>query len=297
MKLVNRIKIDKPNKVYNLHIRNNNNYVANGIVVSNCHSTKANELKKIMSKSLKARYRLGFTGTMHSSNLDNWNVKSFIGPVIREYSSGFLAEQGYVSKCNIKMLNVEYLNDEWEGTYDEVRDEIFNNEYRIGIIKNVIDKLDHNVLVLVGKVEKEGEFLKEKIKNATSKEVVFLSGRDDIEVRERWRQECGERKDVVIIATYGIFQQGINIPSLKYVILASPYKSKVRVLQSVGRALRKHSDKKDGAVIFDIHDHIKYFKEHGNIRLRFYDSEKFDIKEYLFEEGNSLESNELFLDI
>jgi len=85
----------------------------------------------------------------------------------------------------------------------------------------------------------------------------------------------------------GIFQQGINIPNLKYIILASPFKSKIRVLQSVGRALRKHSDKKNGAYIFDIHDHTNYFGKHGDIRYKHYRHEKFNVTNYLFEEQHS----------
>ena len=82
----------------------------------------------------------------------------------------------------------------------------------------------------------------------------------------------------------GIFQQGINIPNLKYIILGAPFKSKIRVLQSVGRALRKHSNKKEGAVIYDIHDHTKFLEKHGEIRQRYYGSEGFEIEESLFQE-------------
>lgn len=267
------------------------------IIVDEVHGAKAHELKKILSKSAKAKYRLGFTGTLHATDLDNWNVKSYLGPVIREYPAGLLAEQGYISKCNIKMLNVEYVKDEWEGSYDEIKDEVFQRPFRLELMGRIVESVDHNILMLVGKVEKEGDFLKDYLMSSTSKEVVFISGRDGIETREKWRAECGKRKNIALIATYGIFQQGINIPSLKYIILASPFKAKIRVLQSVGRALRKHADKEEGAIIFDIHDHTKFFGNHGNMRLRFYDSENFDIKEYLFEEGRLIETNELFLDL
>jgi superfamily II DNA or RNA helicase len=102
-----------------------------------------------------------------------------------------------------------------------------------------------------------------------------------------------DRKDIALIATYGIFQQGINIPNLKYIILASPFKSKIRVLQSIGRALISHAYKENGAYIFDLHDHTTFFEKHGNIRYRYYDSEKFKIDEYLFEEGNKINLKDL----
>ena len=293
MKLIKRIEIEQPKKLYNLHVRDNNNYIANGAVVSNCHGMKAHELKKILKKS-NCEYRLGFTGTLHSSVLDNWNTKSYIGPVIKEFPSGFLADKGFISKCNVNILNLEYQKKKIEGTYDEVKDIVFNNSFRMSLVKELSEKLDHNVLLLVGKVEKEGEVLEEYLKLNTNKEVVFLSGRDDVDLREDWRKKMGESKNILMIATFGIFQMGLNIPNLKYIILVAPFKSKIRILQSIGRSLRKHEDKSDGAYIFDIHDHTNFFDKHGKIRYRYYDSEKFEINEYVFIEGDDVNLEELF---
>lgn len=258
------------------------------IIADETHGAKAHELKKILEKATHANYRLGFTGTMHDSELNNWNTKSYIGPIIREYPAGLLAEQGYISKCVINMLNIEYNQDVWHGEYNEIRDMVFQNDYRLNLLKQLTKKLDHNVLLLVDKVEKEGELLEQFLSDGVNKEVVFLSGRDDVKVREKWRQECTKRDNVALIATYGIFQSGINIPNLKYIILCSPFKAKIRVLQSIGRALRKHSNKKDGAQIFDIHDHTKHFEKFGNVRLRYYDSEQFEVQEYIFNEGDPI---------
>lgn len=80
---------------------------------------------------------------------------------------------------------------------------------------------------------------------------------------------------------------GVNIPSLKYVILASPFKSKIRVLQSIGRSLRKHADKLDGAYVFDIFDNCKYLRDHGIKRERHYISEGFKVEDIPLEEGSS----------
>ena len=253
------------------------------IIVDETHQSKSLEIKKILQKTKKAKYRLGFTGTMHSDELDNWNTKAYLGPVIREYSSGFLAEEGYISKAIIHMMNIEY-REKWKGDYHDLRDSIFQNEFRLKLIKTLINDLDHNVLILVDKVEKEGEFLKDYLKDV-NKQVVFLSGKDKVDVREHWRKACMKRKDIALIATYGIFQMGVNIPNLQNIILASPFKAKIRVLQSIGRALRKHADKMSGAQIFDIHDHIKFFEKYGDIRLRHYDSEGFEIHEHVYHEG------------
>jgi superfamily II DNA or RNA helicase len=258
------------------------------IICDEVHGAKAHVMKQILSGATKSRYRLGFTGTLHNNDLDNWNTKSYLGPVIREYSAGFLAEQGYISKCTVNMINIDY-HTEYEGDYHMIRDSVFQNEYRLSLIKHLVQNLDHNVLLLVDKVKKEGEFLENYLTNI-GKEVVFLSGRDEVDVREKWRHECMNRDDICLIATYGIFQMGINIPNLKYIILASPYKAKIRVLQSIGRALRQHTDKTEGANIYDIVDGVKFFKKYGNIRIRYYDAEDFEVNETTLSENGSFSS-------
>mgnify|MGYP006288953647 CR=1 FL=1 len=256
------------------------------VIVDETHGARAKQLKDTLS-ICDAKYRLGFTGTMPPDDLDGWNTKAYLGPVIREYSAGELAADGWISHCNVRFLNVEYQEDEWEGTYTEVKQQIFENPFRIEVIKKLVKSVDHNILLLVGKVELEGDFLKEKLEEC-GKEVVFISGRDSVDIRDKWRKACMKRKDIALIATYGIFQQGINIPNLKYITLAAPFKSKIRVLQSIGRALRKHADKENGAIIYDIHDQTRYLSDYGNIRLRYYDSEKFNVEELILREGEEI---------
>lgn len=287
MKLIQRTKIEKPDIVYNLHVKNNNNYIADDIVVSNCHGIKAHELKKILFLAKNSIYKLGFTGTMHNNDLDNWSVKSYLGPILKEYRSGFLSDEGYISKCNLKMINLKYIGKNFKDfDYNEVKDIIFNNEYRMNFLKQIAINVDHNILFLVGKVEKEGEVLKNYLSDIKDKEIIFLSGKDKVQLREEWRKKCLQQNNIIIIATYGIYQVGINIPNLKYMVMASPFKSKIRVIQSIGRTLRKHSNKKDGSIVFDIHDHVKYLTSHGNKRCKFYDKEGFDVKEFEYREGD-----------
>ena len=157
------------------------------VIVDETHGAKAHELKNLLSKS-PAKYRLGFTGTMPNNSLDAWNTKAYLGPVIREYPSGFLAEQGYISKCTVNMMHIDYKT-EFDGVYHEVRDSVFQNPYRLKLIYQLVDKLDHNVLLLVDKVKKEGELLEKYLKERTDKTVVFLSGKDSVNEREKWRKE------------------------------------------------------------------------------------------------------------
>lgn len=257
------------------------------IIVDECHSAKAYILKNILSHSYNSNYRIGFTGTMHQHTLDNWNTKAYLGPILKEYSSGFLAEKGYISKCNVHFINMNYNGDygnSWQTDYNEAKETIFNNEFRLNFIYNLVNSLNHNVLLLVGLVEKEGKLLESYLNKLImlvegQKTVKFLSGNDKVEEREKWRKKCMKNKNIALIATYGIFQQGINIPNLKYIVFASPFKSKIRVLQSIGRSLRKYTNKEKGSQIFDIVDNTKFFKSHGESRLRFYDSEGFNVIE------------------
>ena len=148
------------------------------------------------------------------------------------------------------------------------------------IITDLSKRTNDNVLILVGLVEKEGEILYEYIKNNTeNKTVVFLSGKTSVDVREEWRKKLNEEKNIIMIATYGIASTGLNIPSLKHLILASPFKSEIRTLQSIGRALRLHSSKTKGAIIYDIIDNTRYLSRHGKKRLEYYKAEKFNLIE------------------
>ena len=253
------------------------------IIGDECHQVKAHELKKIFSKS-QAKYRLGFTGTMPNDILETLNTKAFLGPVLRDYPSGLLGEQGYIAKCNVKVLNIEYPFGLEAEYYTEVKREIFENKFRMGLIKDIVNYLDHNVLLLVG-YRREGRQLLNLLRSA-NKEATFLCGDDDVTLREEWRQRMMNETGLALIATYGIFQQGINIPNLKYLILTAPFKSKIRVLQSIGRVLRQHENKEEGAFVFDIIDNVKYLQRHGGKRIQFYESEGFNIEELDLIEGN-----------
>lgn len=250
------------------------------IIGDECHQVKAHELKKIFSKS-KARYRLGFTGTMPYDILETLNTKAFLGPVLKEYSSGLLGELGYIAKCNVKVLNIDYPLGLEAEYYDDVKRETFEHKFRLGLIKDLVNNLDDNVLLLVG-YRREGRLLLNYLGSYTKRRVVFLCGIDDVTLREDWRQKMIKEKNIALVATYGIFQQGINIPNLKYLVLAAPFKSKIRVLQSIGRALRQHENKDKGAFVFDIVDDVKYLARHADKRMWFYENEGFNIEEINF---------------
>lgn len=250
------------------------------VVVDETHLAQSNELKIILSECTNAQFRFGLTGTLHDARLDLLNTKAFLGPIIAEYSAAYLAERGYIAKCNVLTLNVHY-DTHYKGSYDEIKDSVFNDPFRLEIIEYLISNINENFLLLVGLVEKEGKILEELLKSKfPKKEIMFIYGKTTPEERQYWRKRMNTEKNIIIIATYKLFQLGVNIPSLKYLIFASPFKSKVRVLQSIGRALRKHSDKTHGAWIFDFCDQVKILDRHAEIRARHYIKEEFDVKEF-----------------
>lgn len=242
------------------------------------HLGKASSINKIMQKcSQHAKYVLGFTGTMPSKPLEKLKVQNYIGPVWKTYSSKKLSDEGYLSKCNIRQIKLKYL-DSYTGDYNSIKRDIVQNDYRLKVIKSIANKMDF-LLILVERVKDEGEVIAEYLKeNIKDKEIIFLSGRDKALIREAWRKNMESNGNLIIIATYGIFSTGVNIKSLKNVLLISSSKSKIRILQSIGRSLRKHDNKKDeGATIWDLWDQVKNLRDHGRSRDRFYKNEEFDI--------------------
>lgn len=260
------------------------------VIADECHTSKAFTIKTILSKMTNAKFRFGFTGTMSPIKLDILNVKAYLGPIFKTFGAADLADMGYISHCRVNYINIMYDNkDRYIGEYNDVKDMIFTNTNRLHYIKEVLENLDGNVLVLVGKVEKEGQLLKDYLDNSNNgkKEIVFMYGDTKADEREFWRLELGKRKNIILIATYQLFQLGINAPTLKYIMFASPFKSKIRTLQSIGRALRKH-DSKDEAVIYDIVDNVLFLEDHGMRRRKYYVSEHFEIEDRTYKERDLL---------
>ena len=252
------------------------------VFVDEVQHAKSKEIKEILEKCEHAKYRLGFTGTMHDEKLDQWNVRAFLGPVLQDISAEYLQSIGWLAQCTINVVNINYKKElPKKMDYHEVKDTIFRNPFRLHKIRSIIASVKKGtVLLLVGKVEDEGQFLKEYLEQYfTDREIEFVSGDTKVKDREYWRKRCNSNKKIILIATYPIFQAGVDIPALANIIFAAPFKSKIRVLQSIGRALRKHVSK-DGAVIWDLVDlGNKYTPEYGRIRQKFYYSEKFDVVE------------------
>ena len=257
------------------------------LIVDEAHILKKNnEINKIL-KFIKTNFKFGFTGTMPSSLIDEWNIIGKLGPIIYQEKTEDLKNKKYVSDFRIIILNLKHqktpktsinLTKPAEAYQQEI-DFLMQNERRNEIICNLANKLNQNSLIMVDRIE-HGIIVENKLKNICNQDrpIYFIRGLTEMEERERIRKLMDNRSDVIVVAISKIFSTGINIPNLHNIIFASAGKAKIKIMQSIGRALRLHPTK-SMANIFDVADNTKYGKIHVSERKKLYTSEKFNYEE------------------
>jgi superfamily II DNA or RNA helicase len=213
------------------------------------------------------------------------------GPVRKVISTSDLIEQKHLASFKIKAIVLSYPDEIRQmiarsSDYQAEMDYIVRLAARNNFIKNLTLSLEGNTLLLFQFVEKHGKELYDLIKNESGdKNVYFVHGGVDGAERDHIRKIVNEGVGNVIIASYGTFSTGINIPNIDSVIFASPSKSRIRNLQSIGRGLRK-SDRKTEATLFDIADNLSWKQKknftllHFMERIKIYNEEKFEYKIY-----------------
>ena len=265
------------------------------VFVDEVQGAKAYQVSQILERLSNADIRLGFTGTLPDDEYDKWCIKSFLGPVLIDVTVDELQTQGWLSSSVIKMIQIHYksfrkvfkIEDRDKKTPIAIANEtnglIFKHPFRLRTLRKYLDRIEKGAaLLLVGKVETEGKFLKDYLEQYyPDRDIVFVSGGTKEKEREEWRQKCKDPNcKIILIATYPIFQAGVDIPALAHVFLVAPFKSKIRVLQSIGRALRNHISKVNGATIYDLVDMDDGSNErNSSIRLMYYEREKFVVEE------------------
>ena len=255
------------------------------------HTFKAKSLTDIMTKLETCKYRFGFTGTLDGTETHKLVLEGLFGPVRNVITTSELMEQKHVSELRIKALVLKYSDEVRKlmkgKTYQEEMDYLVTKEARNKFIRNLALSLDGHTLLLFQYVDKHGKVLYDMLKTS-DKPVYFVHGGVDGEERDRIRKEVINSDSSLIIASYGTFSTGINIPNIENIIFASPSKSRIRNLQSIGRGLRK-SEGKEMATLFDIADDLtwKSYKNHtiGHFveRIKIYNDEKFNYKIYYVE--------------
>jgi superfamily II DNA or RNA helicase len=269
MKLVKKTEIIKPSEVYNLHIENDHNYIVEGAVVSNCHMAKAEILKKILTHNLaKAPIRWGLTGTIPKAEHEYQALRASLGDVVNRIKTHELQAAGVLSNCHVNIVQTA----EWKefGSYAEELKYLVTDEDRMSYICNLIKNISEsgNTLVLVNRID-SGKFIIEQIPDA-----VFVSGEVKGSKRKEEYKEHATSDNRITVATYGVAAVGINIPRIFNMVLVEPGKSFVRVIQSIGRGVRRAEDK-DFVQVWDITASSKYAKRHLTERKRFYKEAQF----------------------
>ena len=266
-----------------------------GMVIGDeCHGFKSKSLMNIMNKATEAKYRYGTTGTLDGTQTHELVLQGLFGKTFKVTTTKKLQDSGTLAELNINRLVLDYSADarrecEQKSYQDEI-EFIVTNEKRNRLIRNLALDQKGNTLVLFNFVEKHGKPLFDLIQDKADekRKVFFVSGSVATSDREAIRGIVEKQKNAIIVASLGTFSTGINIRNLHNIIFASPSKSQIRVLQSIGRGLRK-SDNEVATTLYDVIDNISTDNRknfawlHGEERLKIYHRERFNHKTYKVE--------------
>ena len=270
------------------------------IIGDEAHLFKAVSLTKILSKLEKCPYRIGLTGTLDGTKTHKLVLEGLFGTVNKVVSTVELQEKKQLADLKIMCLILKHGAVECKHVhgmnYQEEMDYIVQSEKRNKFIRNLASNLQGNTLCLFQYVEKHGKELYESIKTkATDKQVFYVYGGVDTEEREQIRALTEKSDNSIIVASYGTFSTGINIRNLHNIIFASPSKSRIRNLQSIGRGLRL-KDNNSHATLYDIADDLSYNEKenytmaHFRERINIYSEEDFEYEIHNIELNNETRS-------
>jgi superfamily II DNA or RNA helicase len=259
------------------------------LIGDECHTQKSKETSGLIENLINCSHRYGFTGTLDNEKIHELVITGLFGDIQRISKSSELIKDGKLSKLMINCITFNYSEEEsrlvckndWEHEVQFIN----SHEARNDFIVNLAHSLKGNALIVFSRVEKHGMVIFNKLQERTSKNCYFIYGKVKASEREDIRQAVEGSENNIIVATSQIFAQGINIKSLQHVILAHPSKGRIRLIQTIGRALRK-SDRKDVSYIHDLSDNLcsknkkNYSFKHFKERLRMYVEEEFPYRTF-----------------
>ena len=256
------------------------------IFFDECHQAKAESINFIGQKLTKAWFRIGTTGTLQQTQAHRLSIEGILGPAVQFIHTKNLMNKGLLAKLAIDCIALKYSDEEKQFIKkqkyaDEIK-WIISNSKRNEFIQKLVFRTKGNTLVLFNYVEGQGKPLYELFKKeAGTRKVYFISGKTEADAREYIRKIVDTETDAILVASYGTTSAGINIVNLDNIVFASPTKSVIRLLQSIGRGLRV-SEKKKTLKVYDIVDdlcwksHKNHVFRHFEERLKIYKKEKFD---------------------
>jgi superfamily II DNA or RNA helicase len=259
-----------------------------GMVIGDeAHGFKAKSLTSILTKCSNANYRYGLTGTLDGTQTHKLVLEGLFGPHKNITTSKELIDRGDLANISIDILLLKHKEEHCKEVskmkYQDEVDWIVTSSRRNNFIKNLAIDLKGNTLVLFQYVEKHGEPLFRLINEASdnTRKVFYVSGKTPADTREEIRGITETESNAILVCSYGTFSTGINIVNLHNIIFASPSKSQIRVLQSIGRGLRKSTL---DTTIYDIADDLhwksnkNYTLNHSAERVKIYSKERFKFK-------------------
>ena len=252
------------------------------VIGDEAHMFKSKSLTGIMTKLHQCKYRFGLTGTLDGTLTHRLVLEGLFGTAETIVTTKELIDKKTLADLTVKCIVLKHKNIREKMTYAEELEYLATNEKRNDFIVNLLQHLDGNTLCLFQLVEKHGKPLYDQVQETiTDRKTFFVYGGTDTSEREEIRGVVENEKKSIILASYGTFSTGINIRNINNIVFSSPSKSRIRVLQSLGRGLRK-TDTKFSVLIFDIADDVSHKNtrnftlNHFSERIALYNEQQFD---------------------
>ena len=252
------------------------------VIGDEAHMFKSKSLTGIMTKLHQCKYRFGLTGTLDGTLTHRLVLEGLFGTTETIVTTKELIDRKTLADLTVKCIVLKHKNIREKMTYAEELEYLATNEKRNDFIVNLLQHLDGNTLCLFQLVEKHGKPLYDQVQETiTDRKTFFVYGGTDTSEREKIRGVVENEKKSIILASYGTFSTGINIRNINNIVFSSPSKSRIRVLQSLGRGLRK-TDTKHSVLIFDIADDVSHNNKrnftlnHFSERISLYNEQQFD---------------------
>ena len=262
------------------------------LIVDECHQAKATSINQIARECVNAEYRIGFTGTMSTVPADMYNIYGYLGPQIFNICTKTLQDKDVLSQITIANLILKYpdevVKSMEEASYAHEVRFITDYEPRNKVFDFIIKSKEpgENILILCQRIKHLKNIESYVLKHYPSFKTYCIYQKVKAEEREEIRVGMEKKGDVIIIGTFATMSVGINIKNLHHVVLASSYKSKTKILQSIGRGLRKHASKKQ-LILWDIIDnfiwvgpkggqHVNHVYKHFIQRMTYYKEQGFE---------------------